>query len=58
MDPDWTCFPQLAERQRLRGADLWHLALALTLRQDLPELVLLTFDDTLQTAAVAEGIAP
>lgn len=48
----------LAKGWPLRGADLWHLALAKTLQQDLPELVLLTYDDRLAAAAAGEGLAP
>lgn len=40
----------------LRGADLWHLALARTLQQELPELVLLTFDAGLAAAVRGEGL--
>jgi predicted nucleic acid-binding protein len=48
---------ELARAYRLRGADLWHLALAKTLRSHLPNLRLLTFDARLHEAAVAEGLA-
>ena len=41
----------------LRGADFWHLALALTLRRDIPELVVLTFDQKLREGAEKEGLA-
>lgn len=46
----------LAESWPLRGADLWHLALARTMQQDLPELALLTFDTRLAVAARGEGL--
>lgn len=45
---------RLGNRWPLRGADLWHLALAVSLKQHLPELTLFTFDDRLQTAAQGE----
>lgn len=48
----------LAKAWPLRGADLWHLALAKTLHQELPELMMLTYDDRLATAAVGEGLVP
>ena len=48
----------LAGRTLLRGADLWHLAAALTARESLPELRLLSFDRALSAAAAAEGLAP
>ncbi len=47
----------LAQRYPLRGADLWHLAFAVDLAEELPELRLLTFDSVLGTVARAEGIA-
>ncbi len=47
----------LARSWPLRGADLWHLALARTMQQELPELTLLTFDSRLAAAARGEGLA-
>ena len=41
----------------LRGADLWHLAVAATLRGTFPEMRLLTYDAALAAAAVAQGLA-
>ncbi len=49
--------PSLARRWPLRGADLWHLACALTLLDALPELQLLSFDKRLHEAALGEGLA-
>jgi predicted nucleic acid-binding protein len=46
----------LSARYALRGADLWHLAAAKSLREELPELKLLTFDQRLMTAAQGEGM--
>jgi len=46
----------LAARTALRGADLWHLAAALTAWEELPELRFVTFDRALATAATAEGM--
>ncbi len=43
-------------RWPLRGADLWHLALAITLHEDLPELCFATFDQALAQAAAGEGL--
>ena len=48
---------ELASRWQLRGADLWHLAAAKTLRRDRPELTLFTFDHRLRMAAEGEGLA-
>lgn len=57
LSPDWRFYRDLAVRYRLRGADLWHLAVVLSLRQDLPTIKLLTFDVAMQTAATEEGLA-
>lgn len=57
MQPTWELFEQYAARWPLRGADLWHLALAKTLQLELPEVRLLTFDRRLAIAAVGEGLA-
>ncbi|MGC8487968.1 MAG: type II toxin-antitoxin system VapC family toxin [Clostridia bacterium] len=46
----------LARRWTLRGADLWHLALAKTLQTELPELAFATFDKALTEAGTAEGL--
>ncbi|MBC8391803.1 MAG: PIN domain-containing protein, partial [Deltaproteobacteria bacterium] len=55
--PGWETTRFLSRKWSLRGADLWHLAAAKTLQDDLPELVLLTFDSRLEKAAEAEGLA-
>ncbi len=55
--PTPTTLRTLAHRYPLRGADLWHLAFAVDLAEDLPELRLLTFDSVLDAAARAEGLA-
>jgi len=47
---------QLSARYSLRGADLWHLAAAKILQEDLPELKLLTFDRRLMVAVQGEGM--
>lgn len=46
----------LASKWPLRGADLWHLALAKTIQDELPELVLLTYDNRLHAATHGEGL--
>jgi predicted nucleic acid-binding protein len=53
--PDWQALREFAARWPLRGADLWHLALADYLRTELPELVLLTYDRRLAAAARETG---
>lgn len=47
---------ELSNLYRLRGADLWHLAVAVTLKQDFPQITLLTFDNELAEAANGEKI--
>lgn len=54
--PDWDVVHDLATRWPLRGPDLWHLAAAKGLRRDLPELLILSFDERLVTAARGEGL--
>lgn len=55
--PDRTTVAALAQKWPLRGADLWHLALAVSLQTELPELQLISFDERLSQAATGEGIA-
>lgn len=57
MQPSWELVEEYATRWPLRGADLWHLALAKTLQRVLPDLRLLTFDKRLAVAAAGEGLA-
>jgi predicted nucleic acid-binding protein len=49
--PEWEGIKNLSQKWSLRGADLWHLAAAKTLQNQLPELELLTFDKRLGSAA-------
>ena len=56
VSPQWEDIQELSHRQRLRGADLWHLATAISIQKDLPELTLLTFDKRLKQAAFGEGL--
>jgi predicted nucleic acid-binding protein len=57
ISPEWGMVRDLASRWELRGADLWHLCAAKTLKADLPELQLLTFDARLRQAAQGERLA-
>lgn len=57
ISPEWDVVRDLAARWELRGADLWHLSAAKTLRAELPELQLLTFDTRLGRAARGERLA-
>lgn len=54
--PDWKMVRSLSTKWPLRGADLWHLATAKGLQNQLPELYLLTFDTRLQEAAKGEAL--
>lgn len=47
---------RLSREHPLRGADLWHLANALGLRDELSDVVMLSFDERLASAARAEGL--
>jgi predicted nucleic acid-binding protein len=55
--PDAGEVRKLASKWPLRGADLWHLAAVKTLQYELPELLLLTFDQRLYHAAAGEKVA-
>lgn len=54
--PEWKSIQPLSERWPLRGADLWHLATAISLKKQLPEIFFLTFDTRLKTAARGEQL--
>jgi predicted nucleic acid-binding protein len=54
--PNWPKMTELSKRWTLRGADLWHLAAADALREEVPTLRLLTFDERLSEAADAIGL--
>jgi predicted nucleic acid-binding protein len=54
--PAWTHMERLSQKWTLRGADLWHLALAKGLRDHVPELMLLTFAKQLQASVRGEGL--
>lgn len=56
LSPDIQLFESLSRRLRLRGADLWHVAMLETLRQSVPDLALLTFDQAMRDAAVILGL--
>jgi predicted nucleic acid-binding protein len=56
--PDPATVRRLAEEHPLRGADLWHVAAALAVRDEIPEIVLLTFDDRMRRAVRATGLHP
>ncbi len=55
--PDWKLMRSLSSKWPLRGADLWHLAVAKSLQTELPELTFFSFDSRLAAAAQGEGLA-
>jgi predicted nucleic acid-binding protein len=55
--PDWKQVRILSFKWPLRGADLWHLAVAKSLQPELPELTFMSFDARLKAAARGEGLA-
>jgi predicted nucleic acid-binding protein len=55
--PDWKFVRSLSSKWPLRGADLWHLALAKSLQTELPELTVMSFDARMTAAAHGEGLA-
>jgi len=56
VSPDWEEVKALSRKRPLRGADLWHLAMGKTIQKQIPELILLTFDKRLETAAEKEHL--
>ena len=56
MNPDNKQIKILGRKWPLRGADLWHLAMTCTLRESLPEIRILTFDQRLLIAARGEEL--
>ena len=57
IQPDRKWIVSLSAKWALRGADLWHLAVAKTLEEQIPELILLTLDNRMRTAAEGEELA-
>lgn len=54
--PGWQLICGLSQKWPLQGADLWHLATAKALQEEVPELLLLTFDAKLRNAAIGEEL--
>jgi predicted nucleic acid-binding protein len=57
LQPDWVSIDGLATQWPLRAADLWHLATAVTLSRELPEVRIVTFDGRLTAASASLGLA-
>lgn len=56
LQPDWSSIEAFAVQWPVRGADLWHLAIAATLTRELPELRVITFDARLTIASQGAGL--
>lgn len=56
IQPDRKWMVSLSAKWPLRGADLWHLAAAKTLAEQVPEMILLTLDSRMRDAARQEGL--
>lgn len=54
--PSSKTLKSLSAHHPLRGADLWHLAKALELKVEIPELRLITFDADLANSCRQEGL--
>ena len=54
--PEWEKLRALSQKWSLRGTQLWHLATAKALQNQIPELTILTFDSRLGIAAKGEGL--
>ena len=55
--PEWEEIKSISQKWSLRGADLWHLAVAKTLQKQIPELELFSFDKRLSAAAIKEHLS-
>lgn len=55
--PEWSILLALSTKRPLKAVNLWHLASAKTLKKQIPELTLLTFDEELKAAAEEEGLS-
>jgi len=54
--PDRSALKELARRWPLEGSGLWHLATALTLQREFPELMVLTLNENLARASRGEKL--
>ncbi len=54
--PEWNIMRDLSSKWPLRGADLWHLAVAKSLQSEIPELTFFSFDSRVVAAAQGEGL--
>jgi len=56
LSPDMAIMRSMSKKWPLRGADLWHLCTAVTLKKQIPELSILSYDNRLLVAAAGEGL--
>ena len=56
LTPSWDYLHSLATRSLLCGSLLWHLATVRTLAGELPELMVLSYDDRFVRACVSENL--
>lgn len=56
IQPERRWIVSLSVKYALRGADLWHLAAAKTLGEQISEMILLTLDNRMREAARREGL--
>jgi len=51
LSPTFDDLQLYSQKYPLRGADLWHLTLVLNIKQELPTITIITFDQKLENAA-------
>ena len=51
LSPTFDDLQKYSQLYSLRGADLWHLTLGLSIKQELPSIKIITFDKKLEAAA-------
>jgi predicted nucleic acid-binding protein len=56
IQPEWKIIQKLSSLYVLKGADLWHLATVETIKMDLPETKIITFDKKLSSASKKEKV--
>jgi predicted nucleic acid-binding protein len=56
IQPEWKEIQKISSRHVLKGADLWHLATVESIRRELPEVKIITFDSNLSGASKKEKL--
>lgn len=57
IQPEWNVIKEISSGHVLKGADLWHLAAVKSLKAELPEVQIITFDKQLLAASRKEQCA-